>query len=389
MCYEYDYINKRMNIDEGITPYDRPINITTEQSFDEQSSQNKFYNTKANIDDDQEFLNEIKNELIGTFNKDYYNQRSEFSSFYDNENDNDNVNNNDNDNDNNNNNNRNSINNEIENEEIINTETLEDNNENKRKIFKTITIANQTEATREITRYKEPECTRENNNGEIEIIKKRKRKYKSTKNMGRKKKTDKNRNGKFRDDDIRTKVKKFFIKSLINFINILISISPKLDGKEEIQILHNKIMADMKKENLLIFFDLSARAFLSQGVTVKCKVKGTNCNKTLIDKIYKVEETTITNVLDKSIRELFDIFCDKITKVDKVFQNFKRLEYYLMKVLKKEEDESVETFNKYINQVRLQALNFEKITKEKDGRNEKKKILINYKFINIINMNIV
>ena len=375
MCYEYDYINKRMNIDEGITPYDRPTYNTTLQGFDDPSSQNTFYNTEVNIHDDQEIINEMKNGLIGTFNKDYYNQRSEFSSFYDNENDNDNVNNNDNDNDNdnNNNNNRNSINNEIENEEIIHTEILEDNNENKKKIFKTITIPDQTGATREITRYKEPECTRENNNGEIEIIKKRKRKYKSTKNMGRKKKTDKNRKGKFRDDNIRTKVKRFFINSLINFINILISISPKLDGKEEIQILHNKIMADMKKENLLIFFDLSARAFLSQGVTVKCKVKGANCNKTLIDKIYKVEETTITNVLDKSIRELFDIFCDKITKVDKVFQNFKRLEYYLMKVLKKEEDESVETFNKYINQVRLQALNFEKVTKEKDGRNEKKK----------------
>ena len=375
MCYEYDYINKRININDGITPYDRPTYNTTLQGFDDPSSQNTFYNTEVNIHDDQEIINEMKNGLIGTFNKDYYNQRSEFSSFYDNENDNDNVNNNDNDNDNdnNNNNNRNSINNEIENEEIIHTEILEDNNENKKKIFKTITIPDQTEATKEITRYKEPECTRENNNGEIEIIKKRKRKYKSTKNMGRKKKTDKNRNGKFRDDDIRTKVKKFFIKSLINFINILISISPKLDGKEEIQILHNKIMADMKKENLLIFFDLSARAFLSQGVTVKCKVKGANCNKTLIDKIYKVEETTITNVLDKSIRELFDIFCDKITKVDKVFQNFKRLEYFLKNKLKKEEDESEQTFNKYINQVRLQALNFEKITKEKDGRNEKKK----------------
>ena len=376
MCYEYDYINKRININDGITPYDRPTYNTTLQGFDDPSSQNTFYNTEVNIHDDQEIINEMKNGLIGTFNKDYYNQRSEFSSFYDNENDNDNVNNNDNDNDNdndNNNNNRNSINNEIENEEIIHTEILEDNNENKKKIFKTITIPDQTGATREITRYKEPECTRENNNGEIEIIKKRKRKYKSTKNMGRKKKTDKNRKGKFRDDNIRTKVKRFFINSLINFINILISISPKLGGKEKIQILNNKKMADMKKENLLIFFDLSARAFLSQGVTVKWKVKGTNFNKTLIDKIYEFGETTITNVLDKSIRELFDIFCDKITKVDKVFQNFKRLEYYLMKVLKKEEDESVETFNKYINQVRLQALNFEKITKGKDGRNEKKK----------------
>ena len=373
MCYEYDYINKRININDGITPYDRPTYNTTLQGFDDPSSQNTFYNTEVNIHDDQEIINEMKNGLIGTFNKDYYNQRSEFSSFYDNENDNDNVNNNDNDNDNNNNNNRNSINNEIENEEIIHTEILEDNNENKKKIFKTITIPDQTGATREITRYKEPECTRENNNGEIEIIKKRKRKYKSTKNMGRKKKTDKNRKGKFRDDNIRTKVKRFFINSLINFINILISISPKLGGKEKIQILNNKIMADMKKENLLIFFDLSARAFLSQGVTVKCKVKGTNCNKTLIDKIYKVEETTITNVLDKSIRELFDIFCDKITKVDKVFQNFKRLEYYLKNELEKEKDESIDTFNKYINQVRLQALNFEKITKGKDGRNEKKK----------------
>ena len=386
MCYEYDYINKRININDGITLYDRPTYNTTLQGFDDPSSQNTFYNTEVNIHDDQEIINEMKNGLIGTFNKDYYNQRSEFSSFYDNENDN--VNNNDNDNDNNN-NNRNSINNEIENEEIIHTEILEDNNENKKKIFKTITIPDQTGATREITRYKEPECTRENNNGEIEIIKKRKRKYKSTKNMGRKKKTDKNRNGKFRDDDIRTKVKKFFIKSLINFINILISISPKLGGKEKIQILNNKKMADMKKENLLIFFDLSARAFLSQGVTVKCKVKGTNFNKTLIDKIYEVGETTITNVLDKSIRELFNIFCNKITKVDKVFQNFKRLEYFLKNKLKKEEDESEQTFNKYINQVRLQALNFEKVTKEKDGRNEKKKILINYKFINIINMNIV
>ena len=98
MCYEYDYINKRININDGITPYDRPTYNTTLQGFDDPSSQNTFYNTEVNIHDDQEIINEMKNGLIGTFNKDYYNQRSEFSSFYDNENDNDNVNNNDNDN---------------------------------------------------------------------------------------------------------------------------------------------------------------------------------------------------------------------------------------------------------------------------------------------------
>lgn len=371
MCSEYSYKNSMMNIDEGITLNDGPIYITTFKSFDDQLSQNLCNNTEANGHDDQLILNDyLNNELNGPFNINSNNQRREPTALdiYL-----DNYNNDDNDNSNNN-RNSNSINNNIENERNNVTEVHEDNNENKTNktnIFKIITIPNPTGTTREISRSIIPVGTSKNNNGEKLTGKKTKRKFKNTKNMGRKKNNDKNKIGKYREDNIRTKVKRFFINSLINFINILIIASQKLDGNYKIQKLNNEIITNMKKENLLKFFDSSARAFLSQDISVKCKRMVKNYNKKLIDKIYEVKETTITYVLDKSIRELFDIFCNKISTTDVHFENFERLEKSIMNELKRDKDESEKDYKNYINNVKYQALNFEKIIIAKDGRNER------------------
>jgi hypothetical protein len=204
-------------------------------------------------------------------------------------------------------------------------------------------------------------------------IKKEKRKFKSTRNMGRKKKGNsipgnygKKINNKFRPNNMRVKNDRAFNDSLIDFINLLIGRSSKLENMGRLKKLSSDIINTSKKSVLLGYLDQTAREYLSNEISIKFKKFPSDYNKLLIDHIYEVNETSITVVLDKKIRELMNIFCSNDLIDDEIFKHFKRLHNYINDVLinKKNQDEL------YISEFKYQALNYEKEYKALAGRNE-------------------
>ena len=203
-------------------------------------------------------------------------------------------------------------------------------------------------------------------------IMKNKRKMKKEK-MGRKKKGEsiKNikgvkQNNKYREDNVRLRYKRAFLNSLIDFINSKIDKCPKLAKKGKLQKLLRDIVEKTKKENTLIMLNTSAREYLSNEISTKWKTLKPDHNKELIDYIYEINEISVTNILDKSINDLMNIFCNEAIE-DNDFKDFKRLHYYI-------DNELVEVCfeeNNYIELFKEQAKNYKEIIEKLDGRYEK------------------
>ena len=187
-------------------------------------------------------------------------------------------------------------------------------------------------------------------------------------NMGRYKKDEiidkdnENVHSKYKPDNIRIKFKRGFLNYLIIFINLLIGKSNKLKKKGYIQKIDSCIIRDNKKEYILKMLDMSAKDFLSLPITKKIKRLDRDHNEKLIKYIYEVNEISVIEVLNKSIRELMFIFCSNIIQ-DNIFKHFKRLQYYIDNDLSNEDP-------LYIKKFKYHALNFEDEYKDIDGRYE-------------------
>ena len=196
--------------------------------------------------------------------------------------------------------------------------------------------------------------------------------YKDKHIMGRKRKNvscnenyeSGSKHDKYSLDNIRRKVKRAFINSLKNCINILISISPKLpkNKKFKLQKINSAYLNSMKKDLNLAILDLPAKDFLSKEICKKCKKLYDKHNEYLIKLIYEVNDTIITQVLDKSMRELLAIFCNDLVE-DDVFKYLKRLNIFIKEYLSKESEEYIDLFKE-------QANNFENEIRKIHGRNE-------------------
>ena len=196
-----------------------------------------------------------------------------------------------------------------------------------------------------------------------------KKPYDNKENMGRKKMdeiTDKGNENvnhdKYAVDNIRLKYKRGFFNYLITFINLLIGNSHKLKNKGKIQKIDNYIIKNTKKEYILMMLDMSAKDYLSLPITKKFKKLDRDHNAKLISYIYEVNEITVIEVLNKSIRELMHIFCSNIIQ-DNIFKHFKRLKDYIDNELSKED-------TLYIEKFKYQALNYEDEYRKTNGRSE-------------------
>ncbi len=204
----------------------------------------------------------------------------------------------------------------------------------------------------------------------------KKRKIINTQNMGCKKKTERitnydinEKNGphhKGKTDNIDIKLKRAYLKYLTHFINFIIGKIPKVKNKGKLLQLNKKIINNMKKQHILKFFDSTAKEYLSQEISEKCKRYKKDNNKTLIKYIYDINEVTLISVLEKTNRELWKIFCSEKKKEDNIFQYFDRLSDYIKNDLIKE----VIT-DEYIKKFIYQANNFEEEFKKKQERNQK------------------
>ena len=197
---------------------------------------------------------------------------------------------------------------------------------------------------------------------------KQKRIIKNKANMGRKKRGISiiNINNKYRKDNVRLRYKRAFINCLIDFINSKIDKCEKLRKKGRLLKLSKNIIEKTKKRDTLIMLNTSAREYLSKEISTKWKTLKPDHNKKLIDYIYEINEISITNILDKSINDLMNIFCNEAIE-DNDFKDFKRLQYYI-------DNELVEVCfdkNNYIELFKEQAKNYKEIIEKLDGRYEK------------------
>ena len=205
------------------------------------------------------------------------------------------------------------------------------------------------------------EETNTNNNNKKKI---------NSKKMGRKKKGQNiiiNNNEKIKLHDkkeannIRIRYKRAFINSLRDHINKLIRISPKIQKKSYIQKIDSKYINTIKRKTNLDMLNLSAAEFFSREINKKCKNFEKDHNKELIKNIYEVQDENLTKVLNESMRNLMEIFCnDKFE--DDIYKDFK-LNNYIKDKLSNEDKEYIELFM-------AQAKNFEENIKQLKGRNE-------------------
>lgn len=193
------------------------------------------------------------------------------------------------------------------------------------------------------------------------------KKEKEKKAKGRKRKDENNGNkeidsihDKYKGDNMRIKYKRLFSNSLINFINYLIGKSPELKNVGKLQKLSTKTIKINNKDYILKMFDLTAGEFLSQENSIKSKNINKDYNNNLIKLIYKKNDITVNEVLNKTIRELMNIFCNDKKESDK-YSNFKRLQDYIDKEKNPENE-------KYINKFKSQALNYERDYIKIEGR---------------------
>ena len=239
--------------------------------------------------------------------------------------------------------------------------------------------------TDNITKRKTNENTPKNENNKIEPTETEKvnntpkrKKIVNTQYMGRKKKSETIKNFDINDkkkehhkgkaDNINIKIKRAYLNFLIILINVLIGKSPKMKNKGKLLKLNSGIINNMKKKDILLFFDLSAKEYLSQEISKKCKNYEKEHNKKLIAYIYEINEETLISVLEKTNRELWHIFCTDKKEKNKeknIFQYFQRLRDYIDNALVKKGNTK-----EYIDKFEYQAKNFEEEFKKKQDRNQ-------------------
>ena len=209
----------------------------------------------------------------------------------------------------------------------------------------------------------------------INQVTQKKRKYKHPEKMGCRKRKNpsinmdineigKNIHDKKRPDNIRTKYKRAFFKSLIEFLNEKIDKCPKISERGKLIKLNGNIIKKDKKNVIQQMLKSTGKEFLSLNISTKFKKFKPENNKELIDFIYKIGEKSITKILDKTIKELMDIFREKNTKDKDLedFKNFKRLSFYI-----KDKSKGDSNYEKLFLE---ESLNYEVNIEELHGRNE-------------------
>ena len=206
---------------------------------------------------------------------------------------------------------------------------------------------------------------------------------------GRKNKGSKeNRNhSKINDDNMILKIKNNFSNSIVDLLNnSFIYRGPEiLDGNphtNKFLKINGQINKKIKKDNNINMLNTKIKDFLSENVSPKFQKAEKDHNKKLIEKIQEQnKEVKILSILELTYKDMLDIFNGNISdelklkiKDIKIFDNFSKLEDFLEKMRKKEEDEGMpdEFINKYIEKMRRLCKGFEEWFNAKLGRNKKK-----------------
>ena len=191
-------------------------------------------------------------------------------------------------------------------------------------------------------------------------------------------------------DNIIRKLKRYFTNSLLDFVNKLYEMeksqlesdtnnNSKNKAKKPdkwLQIIQNKNIIQIKKNENLMWFDCKIKDYLSSDVSEKCKNYDKNYNKIQIQKI--CQENTMKNLSkflqDINIRFLFEIYAkdyDFGIGIKGWYLKFLTLKNDVDQMTNEERTDDEEgriDREKYTSKIREVAINLENIFKKKRKR---------------------
>ena len=197
---------------------------------------------------------------------------------------------------------------------------------------------------------------------------------KGNKNKGRIKKNSnlKGRHNKFSEDNIIRKIKCRFLEKCRMYINneyrkYKLKHRHQIKKDDWIQRINPKVSRIIKRDDNLKWLKSKLYEIYSEKVSVKCSLHKPDHNKKEIEKLLKKNKAKdVINILNKSVKEMFYIFCNNIK-----IEGFETLDddvRSLKEKLIKDKEYNIDIYlEKYKNVVK----SFEAIFIKKNSRNNK------------------
>jgi len=188
---------------------------------------------------------------------------------------------------------------------------------------------------------------------------------------------------KFGQDNILRKIKRAFIKSLIDYINKIYGEYQRRNNHKNIKKLLKRIspktVTEIKKQNNLKWLNSTIKDILSKEISTKYKDNNGfyNYNEKQINKLFKDGKAKdVIDILEKTVRDLYNIFINKEDN-NETLEGFETLEDNIQNIREKMKKEGKFDIESYLYKYRTTAKNFEKIFSEMRIR----RIVINNKFL--------
>jgi len=165
-------------------------------------------------------------------------------------------------------------------------------------------------------------------------------------------------------DNIKVRLKRLFFNYLIKCLNtkLIESKNPNFESLS-FKKLNSGFIESLKKDVIDEMFDSSVSKVLSQPIAKKYKRSESDYNIKLVNLIFKENEESLLNIINKTTRELFRAFIGN-TDDDLLLKNY-RLDDAIKELSKKES-------KNYIEKLKYEAIHFEEHFKSIKGRRPKK-----------------
>lgn len=197
---------------------------------------------------------------------------------------------------------------------------------------------------------------------------------KDNKNKGRIKKNSnlKGRHNKFSEDNIIRKIKGRFLEKCRMYINneyrkYKLKRKHHIKKDDWIQRINPKVSRRIKRDDNLKWLKSKLYEIYSEKVSVKCSLHKPDHNKKAIEKLFKKNKAKdVINILNKSIKEMFYIFCNNIK-----IEGFETLDDDLKSLKEKLIKDKEYNIDLYLEKYKSVVKRFENIFINKNSRNNK------------------
>ena len=156
---------------------------------------------------------------------------------------------------------------------------------------------------------------------------------------------------KYKDDNIRTKIKRTVCKHTLVYLNNLLKLSknPNLNSKKFFKV-SSSVFDVYKKEENLELLNMKLKDIFSQKVSGIYSIKYINHNINIINSVLQYNDETINAALNFTFEDILKIYIGEVKNV--LFENFRKIEDDILILKKKGFDDN------YIEKYKNIAKNF-------------------------------